>query len=76
MVKIDMIRLRRALREAKIKQKDVAEKAGVSVSVVSRTLKGRRAFKLELYAVMCRLLGVGMETFIEWEGSPGRRTDR
>ncbi len=73
MVQINMLRLRRALRESKIKQKDVAEKSGVSVWVVNRVLKGERSCEVELYAVMCRLLGVGMETFIEWEGSPGRR---
>lgn len=60
--------LRRIIREKKLKQKDVAEKAGFSAQTMSNILRNKRHIYADELCPLCMAIGVSMRKVIaEWE---------
>ena len=63
MYEIDIPRLRQAVKDSGYRQKYIAERCEINDRSFSLILRGRRGLSADVYAGICDVLGVPMETF-------------
>lgn len=64
MVKIDIPLLADAVRKSGYRHKYIADKCNINNRSFSLILRGRHGMSADIYAGICDVLGVPMETFV------------
>lgn len=65
MVKIDISFLADTVRKSGFRHKYIADKCGINNRSFSLILKGKHGLSADVYAGICDVLGVPMETFVQ-----------
>lgn len=64
MVGLDIDEIKKFVNESGLKQKAVAEKAGLDETKFCLVLQGKRKLEASEYANLCRAMGVSLDKFL------------
>ena len=65
MLGLDVQDMKKYIEDSGIKQKNLAEKAGLNETKLCLALQGKRKLEASEYANICRTMGVPMQTFLK-----------
>ena len=71
MLVVNLKAIRDFLSDCGIKQKKVADRAGIDEAKLCKMLQGKRKIEASEYANICRAIGVPMDTFMEQKENAG-----
>lgn len=65
MIVFDSAEMKKCVEASGLKQKVIAERAGISESTLSLILQGKRRCEIGEYATICWVLGVNADRFLK-----------